>query len=52
MNRNTSKMMAKIIQPRLLRGLAGGGGVMTGGVGGSGGGEPGEEGELSITVAT
>jgi hypothetical protein len=36
--------MATIIQPRLLRGFAGGGGVMTGG-GVNGGGE---ENELSI----
>ena len=32
-----NKMMATIIQPRLLRGLGAGGGMMTGG-GGSGGG--------------
>ena len=36
---NTSRMIAKIIQPRLLRGLAGGGGVMIGG-GVNGGGTP------------
>ena len=30
-NSTTSKMIAKIIQPRLLRGLGGGGGVMIGG---------------------
>jgi len=36
-------MIAKIIQPLLLRGLAGGGGVMMGGGGeASGGGTPGE----------
>jgi hypothetical protein len=38
-------MMATIIQPRLLRGFAGGGGVMTGG-GVNGGGEE----KLSIAV--
>jgi hypothetical protein len=43
-------MIAKIIQPRLLRGLAGMGGVMIGGV--NGGGTPGEEkDEFSITPA-
>jgi hypothetical protein len=44
---STIKMMAAIIQPRFLRGLAGGGGVMTGG-GVNGGGED----EISITRAT
>src|SRR5208282_2082304 len=46
----TSKMIAKIIQPRLLRGLSGGGGVMTGGGGeANGGGTPGEsKDEVSI----
>jgi hypothetical protein len=44
-------MIAKIIQPRLLRGLAGGGGVMIGG-GVNGGGTPGDEkDEFSITPA-
>jgi hypothetical protein len=48
---NTDKMMVVIIQPRLLRGLAGGGGVMIGG-GVNGGGTPGEEkDEFSITPA-
>jgi hypothetical protein len=43
-------MIAKIIQPRLLRGLDGGGGVMTGGGGEAiGGGAPGEsKDEVSI----
>jgi hypothetical protein len=41
-------MMAKIIQPRLRRGL-GGGDMMTGGDV-SGGGAPGEENELSIAT--
>jgi hypothetical protein len=51
MNSNTSRMIAKIIQPRLLRGLAGGDGVMIGG-GISGGGTLGEEkDEFSITPA-
>src|SRR5208282_380700 len=51
MNSSTSRMMANIIQPRLLRGLAGGGGVMIGG-GVSGGGTPGEvKDEFSITPA-
>src|SRR5471032_1498729 len=45
---STNKMIATIIQPRLLRGLDGGGGVMIGG-GVSGGGAPGEENEFSIT---
>ena len=48
---NTNRMIAKTIQPRLLRGLAGGGGVMIGG-GVNGGGTPGEEkDEFSITPA-
>ena len=41
MNNSTDKTTAKIIQPRLLRDLGGGGGVMTGG-GVNGGGAPGE----------
>jgi len=42
-------MIAKIIQPRLLRGLGGGGGVMTGGGEANGGGAPGElKDEVSI----
>ena len=42
-------MIAKIIQPRLLRGLSGGGGAMTGG-GVNGGGAPGEaKDDISIT---
>jgi len=43
-------MIAKIIQPRLLRGLVGGGGVMIGGGGeANGGGTPGEsKDEVSI----
>ena len=52
-------MMAKIIQPRLLRGLGGGGGAMTGGgvkEGGGGGGDGGtascEKGVVSIAGAT
>src|ERR1700690_2401005 len=44
----TSRMIAKIIQPRLLRGLAGGGGVMTGGGGGINGGG---SGGVSISIA-
>jgi len=40
--------MAKIIQPRLRRGLGGSGGEMTGG-GVYAGGVPGESKELSIT---
>jgi hypothetical protein len=43
-------MIATIIQPRLLRGLDGGGGVMMGG-GIIGGGTPGEENEFSISHA-
>jgi len=39
---NTSNTIAKIIQPRLLRGLGGGGGEMTGGGEAIGGGAPGE----------
>jgi hypothetical protein len=51
MNSNTSRIIAKIIQPRLLRGLTGVGGVMIGG-GGNGGGTLGEEkDEFSITPA-
>ena len=58
---NTSRMMAKIIQPRLRRGLAGGGGVMTGGGvkaaggggdGGDSGTASGEKGVVSIASAT
>jgi hypothetical protein len=50
MNSNTSRMIAKIIQPRLRRGLADGGGAMIGGV--NGGGTFGEEkDEFSITPA-
>jgi len=44
-------MIATIIQPRLLRGLDGGGAVMTGG-GVSGGGAPDGENELSIIRAS
>ena len=47
----TSKMMAVIIQPRGLRGRAGGGGAMTGG-GGNGGVASGENGGVSISRAT
>ena len=48
---NTNKMIVVIIQPRLLRGLAGGGGVMIGGDV-NGGGTLGEEkDEVSITPA-
>ena len=43
-------MTETIIQPQLLRGLAGGGGVMTGGVDDCGG-APGGENEFSITRA-
>jgi hypothetical protein len=42
-------MIAAIIQPQLLRGLDGGGGVMTGGEA-IVGGVPGEENELSIAA--
>jgi hypothetical protein len=42
MNNSTDKMIAKIIQPRLLRDLIGGGGVITGGDDVNGGGAPGE----------
>jgi len=49
-------MIATIIQLRLLRGLLGGGGVITGGAGGSGGGTPSggscENGVCSIAGAT
>jgi hypothetical protein len=49
MNNSTDKMTAKIIQPRLLRGLTGGGGTMIGG-GVNGGGASGEEkDDISIT---
>jgi len=41
--------MEAIIQPQLRRGLAGGGGVITGGCGDNCGGTPGEEDEFSMT---
>ena len=45
-------MIAKIIQPRLLRGLAGGGGVMIGGDGVNGGGTALDgRGGVSISIA-
>jgi hypothetical protein len=47
----TSRMIAKIIQPRLLRGLSGGGGVMTGGGGEAiGGGAP-DESKDGVSIA-
>ena len=52
---STIKMMEKIIQPQLRRGLDGGGGMMTGGgvnVGGGGGVASCEKGVVSITPAT
>jgi len=46
-------MIAKIIQPRLRRGLGGVAGVITGGGGGGGGGTvPEERGSVSIARAT
>jgi hypothetical protein len=45
-------MIAKIIQPRLLRGLAGGGAVMIGGgINGGGGMLVGGKGGVSISIA-
>jgi hypothetical protein len=43
-------MIAKIIQPRLLRGLAGGGGVMIGGGGNGGGTLFGGKGGVSMSI--
>ena len=51
---SANKMIATIIQPRLLRGLAGGGGVMIGGGvnGGSGGGTVSDgKGGVSMSIA-
>jgi hypothetical protein len=49
---NTNKMIVVIIQPRLRRGLGGGGGAMTGGGINSGGTVPKENDVVSITHAT
>jgi hypothetical protein len=50
---NTSRTIAKIIQPQLLRGLAGGGGIIIGGGGVNGGGGTalGGKGGVSISIA-
>jgi hypothetical protein len=48
---NTDKMIAVIIQPRLRRGLGGGGGAMIGGGVNSGGIVPEENGVVSMTRA-
>ena len=47
---NTNRMIAKTIQPRLLRGLAGGGGVMIGGGVNGGGTLFGGKGGVSMSI--
>jgi hypothetical protein len=49
-NSSRSRMMETIIQPRLLRGLAGGGGVMTGGGANGGGTALGGKGGVSMSI--
>ena len=49
MNNSTDKMIAKIIQPRLLRGLSGGDGAMTGGGVNGGGASDEVKDDISIT---